>query len=697
MAKITHDISTPNNGLGDALREAFENQNSMNTELYDTKVDKVSGKGLSANDFTDILKEKLDSMDLDAQVNVQADWFQEDNTADDYIKNKPDYLNSVGSFHYADLATQTTPLNVVANTPLLITNDTLGDETNVSNAPYGVPRLWSEDTNQFDFSSLAIGDLVTFNLDAYLTTSNTDQTYSYYLYFGIGSGNERVKYLSDSHKKPIGQLKYGGQVSFTIVNEDMRIYPAELYIISNHNASLVVNEFYFSVVRKNINVTQIEVDVADELAEKLTISNNLSDLEDATEARDSLGLGTLATQDGNFADKADDNAVVHLSGNETISGIKTFLTGMLALRNVANTFTSFFLNTNTAARTYTLQDRSGTLADDTDLALKANLANPTFTGSVVVPDGVEGDEAVNRGQLDAKASLESYSTVTADAYTFVLANANTEIFFTNTNTTPTLLTMPTNASVAFAIGTKIKVFRTATTSFMTLSGTGVDFLPYTGTAVSTINLPRGVSTLTKIDTNRWQVEYQPDFRFFGSSWIFTDVVNTVNFNVLSVSGAVLTPIVGGLTDTQFTFGDTANFNRIGGYTNTSGTKNALSSTITFNPTSGTGIFNLLNLSPIINQTGGANGKTRIIYFNPTLTNAVDFTVIEVANGKCIFQEVILQKPLKLAQYTVSTLPTGTQGDEAYVTDALTPTYLMPVVGGGAVVCKVFHNGSNWIT
>lgn len=39
-------------------------------------------------------------------------------------------------------------------------------------------------------------------------------------------------------------------------------------------------------------------------------------------------------------------------------------------KNVANTFTSFFTNSNTASRTYTFQDRNGTIADDTDLALK---------------------------------------------------------------------------------------------------------------------------------------------------------------------------------------------------------------------------------------------------------------------------------------------------------------------------------------
>lgn len=52
--------------------------------------------------------------------------------------------------------------------------------------------------------------------------------------------------------------------------------------------------------------------------------------------------------------------------------------------------------------------------------------------------------------------------------------------------------------------------------------------------------------------------------------------------------------------------------------------------------------------------------------------------------------------IRLKGYTVATLPAGTVGDAAYVTDALAPTFLATVVGGGAVVTPVFFNGSNWV-
>lgn len=55
----------------------------------DGKVDKVSDKGLSTNDYTTTEKNKLAGIASGAEVNVQSDWNQTTTTADDYIKNKP--------------------------------------------------------------------------------------------------------------------------------------------------------------------------------------------------------------------------------------------------------------------------------------------------------------------------------------------------------------------------------------------------------------------------------------------------------------------------------------------------------------------------------------------------------------------------------------------------------------------------------
>lgn len=79
------------------------------------------------------------------------------------------------------------------------------------------------------------------------------------------------------------------------------------------------------------------------------------------------------------------------SANKDASGGYAGLTLFkINFKNVANTFISFFTNSNTAARTYTFQNRDGTIADDTDLALKANLASPVLTGTPSLPVGTTG-------------------------------------------------------------------------------------------------------------------------------------------------------------------------------------------------------------------------------------------------------------------------------------------------------------------
>ena len=66
---------------------------------------------------------------------------------------------------------------------------------------------------------------------------------------------------------------------------------------------------------------------------------------------------------------------------------------------------------------------------------------------------------------------------------------------------------------------------------------------------------------------------------------------------------------------------------------TSGTRTLVNVSRGFNPTSGTGIYNLLLIGGFtINQTGGASGITRGLYVQPTLTAAADWRSIEWSNS-----------------------------------------------------------------
>lgn len=86
------DITNLNNlsgsNSGDQDLSGLATTTSVNTTL-NVKVDKVAGKGLSTEDYTTTEKTKLSGIAEGAEVNIQADWNQTTNTADDYIKNKP--------------------------------------------------------------------------------------------------------------------------------------------------------------------------------------------------------------------------------------------------------------------------------------------------------------------------------------------------------------------------------------------------------------------------------------------------------------------------------------------------------------------------------------------------------------------------------------------------------------------------------
>lgn len=123
MAYIPINYSTPNDGLGDALRDFAIKADTMFQELYNGVVFKESGKGLSTNDFTDLEQTKLEGIEEGAEVNVQADLAQEDESADDFVKNKETALPGripVQIEIYAGVNTFTLPVGATVSMVVLV-------------------------------------------------------------------------------------------------------------------------------------------------------------------------------------------------------------------------------------------------------------------------------------------------------------------------------------------------------------------------------------------------------------------------------------------------------------------------------------------------------------------------------------------------------------------------------------------------
>ena len=98
-------------------------------------------------------------------------------------------------------------------------------------------------------------------------------------------------------------------------------------------------------------------------------------------------------------------------------------------------------------------------------------------------------------------------------------------------------------------------------------------------------------------------------------------------------------------------------------------------------------------STLLGRAPGSTGKPQVIAIGSGLS--MTGGILDVATLRSA--PAATAGPVTLAGYKVATLPAGTVGMTAYVTDAKAPTYLGALTGGGAVACPVFHNGTAWVS
>ena len=126
---------------------------SLNTTMA-TKEDKVAGKGLSTEDFTSALLAKLNSIATNAEVNVQSNWNEADNTSDAFIQNKPAIVSPTttltvqGTANEIDVAGGAQDISVnrtwTVGLPddVTVTSDlTVGDSIQLSNTQSSTPTF----------------------------------------------------------------------------------------------------------------------------------------------------------------------------------------------------------------------------------------------------------------------------------------------------------------------------------------------------------------------------------------------------------------------------------------------------------------------------------------------------------------------------------------------------------------------------
>lgn len=122
------------------------------------------------------------------------------------------------------------------------------------------------------------------------------------------------------------------------------------------------------------------------------------------------------------------------------------------------------------------------------------------------------------------------------------------------------------------------------------------------------------------------LEVVGDTRFSPTGTSLT-ITGTSNFSILTANQALIFRSSGSTAGRLY-----KSFDNTTPLTGTIGNNVNINGTITFSPTSGTATYTGLSLTDTINQTGGANGITRGLYINPTLTAAADFRAIETSNN-----------------------------------------------------------------
>lgn len=384
-------------------------------------------------------------------------------------------------------------------------------------------------------------------------------------------------------------------------------------------------------------------------------------------------------------------------------------------------------------------------AVNTGLALKANIASPTFTGTPTAPTATAG---TNTTQIATTAFVSA-----ADAGNVKLTGEQTiagNKIFVNTGTTPSVINSVSGSSAADAgitgrasaagtIGIRATAIVGAQAALKITSNQAGSAGSITPLLLIENVLSGNDMTPIKIVTYGTEVARVSHLgAYTGTSFIKSGGTSS---QALLADGNVLTNPISGTGTTNYI----SKFTGSGTVGNSQIFDNGSNVGIGVTPSSTPNNFSLESIngnsiqsrtalsqfaisnnisgdwfSPLYKTTGfssrivldGAN--TGGILFSTAIsgTSGTSITSSEVMRLSAIGNVGINQPnptekldvvgngkfsgTVRTGGYTVATLPAGTIGMCTYVTDALAPTYNGILVGGGSVVVKAFYNGTNWV-
>lgn len=363
--------------------------------------------------------------------------------------------------------------------------------------------------------------------------------------------------------------------------------------------------------------------------------------------------------------------------------------GSNALNYNDGTYTTNLIYTSTATRNLSLPDASGTLA----LSVNGNTADSA--GNITISTGSGTVTSVATGTGISGGPITTTGTLTANLSTGIAggqsaiggtASGENLTLSSTTNATKGKIIFG-SASVYDEVNDRFGIGQTTPTSKLHITRDDIRVTQSDAYGIFLQNSTAATAGIT--------VQYSPAMVFRGSTWLTTaPASSTLDYRMFArpVSGASASPrggfviqqsLNGGAYSDTFEVGQTifnsndyqmklagstvfafgggvtqlyggsngfAFYNSAGSVqlasmtnvgiwsltpssnTATSGTVSSWIQTASFAPTSGTGVFNTHTIAGTINQTGGANGITRGIYINQTITAAADYRSLEIARG-----------------------------------------------------------------
>lgn len=408
------------------------------------KVDKVTGKGLSTNDYTTAEQTKLAGIAAGAEVNVNADWNA--TSGDAQILNKPTIPTVIGDMFKATYDVDNTGVVDNAEAISIIGRNSTGStlyrgtivylsgatgnrpnfakaQANAESTSAGTFGVIVDDlSNNSDGYCVALGYLD--NLDTRSTATNPFTTDT------LSAGD--TIYLSPTNAGYITNVKPSAPNHLVYLGKVTRTSPTNGTIVYRIQNGYELEELHNVAISSVSDKQLLSYDSATSLWKNKSVTT--ADISDSTNKRyvTDANLTTIGNQSGTN------------TGDETTATIKTKL-------GAATTSVDGYLTS-------------------TDWNIFNNKPSDLFT--------------TNR-------QTASYTLVLADRNKLVEMNV----------ATANNLTIPLNSSVAFPTGTKIDIvqYGAGQTTFVATSGVTIR----SANNWLKINAKYGAATLTKIGTDEW--------------------------------------------------------------------------------------------------------------------------------------------------------------------------------------------------